>query len=79
MHESDVVVGDDAVSKGRKALLHPLDHHRVRQGVSEVLQLLICCCVGNQQPSLVTWFCCVAEGGVAAGGVAGKQEMSVIL
>ena len=55
MHERDVVIGDDAVPQRREALLHPLDDDRVREGVAEVLQLLIRGGVGDQQPSLVAW------------------------
>lgn len=54
VHQSDVVVGDDAVPQGGQTFLHPLDDNRVGQGVTEVLQLLVCRCVGNEQPSLVT-------------------------
>lgn len=47
VHQCDVVVGDDAVPQGGQALLHPLDDHRVGQGIPEVLQLLVCRRVGD--------------------------------
>lgn len=41
VEESDVIVGDDAVSKGREALLDALDLDGVGERVAKVLELLI--------------------------------------
>lgn len=54
MNQCDVIIGDDAIAKGRQALLHPLNHHLVRQGVPQMLELLVRCGVRHQQSPLVT-------------------------
>mmetsp|Transcript_93164 Transcript_93164/g.266207 ORF Transcript_93164/g.266207 Transcript_93164/m.266207 type:complete len:328 (-) Transcript_93164:37-1020(-) len=53
VHKRDVVVCCNHVAKRREALLDSLDHHAVRQRVPQVLQLLVCASVRNQEPSPV--------------------------
>ncbi len=39
--ESDIVITRDDIAKGGQALFHALDFHGIREGVSEVLKLLV--------------------------------------
>eukprot|EP00958_Prasinococcus_capsulatus_P025796 scaffold4463_cov367-Prasinococcus_capsulatus_cf.AAC.8 len=48
-----VVVGGNAVAERGQALLQPLNHHAVRQGVPHVLQLLVCGIVRHKEAVLI--------------------------
>lgn len=49
MDQRDVVIAGDDVTERRQPLLHSLDPHGVWEAVSDVLQLLVCRVVGNQE------------------------------
>lgn len=55
MDKRNVIVGNDAVPQRGEAFLHALDHHLVREGIPQVLELLVRCRVGHKQPSLVSY------------------------
>lgn len=49
MDQRDVVIAGDDVTKRGQPLLDSLDPHGVWEAVSDVLQLLVCRVVGNQE------------------------------
>ena len=49
MYKSNVVVACDNVSESGKSLFYSLDGDSIGEGVSEVLEFLICCGRGYQQ------------------------------
>lgn len=54
VHQRDVVVARDDVPEGGQPLLHALDGHGVREGVAQVLQLLVGRCRGDEQAVAVS-------------------------
>lgn len=50
MHQGDIVIAGYDVPQGREPLIHSLYLDCVWQGVSEVLEFLVCGGVGDQQP-----------------------------
>lgn len=53
MHECDVVVAADNVPQGGQPLLYALDLDRVREGVADVLEFLVCCCGWEEEAVFV--------------------------
>lgn len=54
MDQRNVVIRDDAVTQRRETLFDPLDNHGVGQRISQVLEFLVCCGVGDEQTTLVS-------------------------
>lgn len=64
VHECDVVVGGDDVAESGETLLDALDGDCVREGISEVLEFLICGRRGDEEAVSVS---CAAIGGASIG------------
>ena len=54
MHECDVVVARDDVPERGQPLFHPLDGHGVREGVAQVLELLVGRCRWDKEAMSVS-------------------------
>lgn len=54
MHNGDMVVAADYIPQCREPLLYPLDFHRVRERVAQVLQFLVCGGGGHEETLAVT-------------------------
>jgi hypothetical protein len=55
VNQSHVIVGDDDVSESAETLLNSLYDYAVWQSVSDVLHLLVCGCVGEEETASVSW------------------------
>jgi hypothetical protein len=55
VHERDIVVARDNVAEGREALLDALDGDGGREGIAQVLQLLVGGGVGHEEAVAVAW------------------------
>ena len=64
VHECDVVVGGDDVAECRETLLDALDGDCVWEGISEVLEFLVCGPRGDEETVFVS---CDAIGGASMG------------
>merc|ERR1719446_720466 len=54
MDEGHVIVGANDIAQCREAFFDPLDNHLVGERISQVLELLVCGGVGDQQASDVS-------------------------
>jgi hypothetical protein len=53
VNESNIVIASNDISKGRESFLNTLNGHRLWQGISQMLEFLICGCRWDEKPVAV--------------------------
>ena len=69
VHQGDMIVARDDVTERRETLFDALECDGVREGVAQVLQFLVCCGRGHEEPVAVAGGEAADDAGAADGGV----------